>query len=133
MSSTLPDRKSVRSTDSIDLLIGKNLRLIRLSQNFSQEQLSKRVAVTFQQIQKYEKGKNRLSVSRMVQLAAVLDCHPMDFLKGVWDGACEEHRVWQQIMRVTDHRILHAFQAIACPKQQEKVLALVKTLAGAED
>jgi transcriptional regulator with XRE-family HTH domain len=58
--------------NSIDVLVGKRIRLRRLELSISQSQLAEEVGLTFQQIQKYEKGTNRVSCSRLVQIASAL-------------------------------------------------------------
>jgi transcriptional regulator with XRE-family HTH domain len=59
--------------NSIDVLVGKRIRLRRLELSISQSQLAEEVGLTFQQIQKYEKGTNRVSGSRLVQIASALE------------------------------------------------------------
>ncbi|MCX5571455.1 helix-turn-helix domain-containing protein [Kaistia nematophila] len=56
-----------------DVAIGARIRAIRQARGMSQERLGKVLGVTFQQIQKYEKGSNRIGGSRMLQIAAALD------------------------------------------------------------
>lgn len=58
--------------DPIDVHVGKRLRLRRTLLGMSQEQLAAAVGVTFQQIQKYERGSNRVSASRLYDVARVL-------------------------------------------------------------
>lgn len=60
-----------RST-TFDQQIGLRIRQIRKKKKMSQEQLGKEVGVSFQQIQKYENGHNRISAARLVKVAAVL-------------------------------------------------------------
>jgi transcriptional regulator with XRE-family HTH domain len=62
--------------DPIDLYVGRRLRGRRLTMKMSQEQLGKTVGVTFQQIQKYENGKNRISGSRIAKMASALGVEP---------------------------------------------------------
>ncbi|GGB00065.1 hypothetical protein GCM10011491_30390 [Brucella endophytica] len=69
--------------DAIDQAVGVNLRRIRNVRGISQEKLGESVGITFQQIQKYEKGTNRIAASRMVQFAAVLKCGIPDFFAGI--------------------------------------------------
>ncbi len=64
----------------IDQAIGARLRLMRMSRNLSQSELGDAVDVTFQQIQKYEKGTNRVSISTLKLMCKVMDCHPMDII-----------------------------------------------------
>lgn len=57
----------------IDLHVGQRLRQRRLSLDLTQEELGARIDVSFQQIQKYERGTNRISVARLLRLAEALD------------------------------------------------------------
>ncbi|MBE1236579.1 helix-turn-helix transcriptional regulator [Phaeovibrio sulfidiphilus] len=58
--------------DPVDVHVGCRLRLRRTLLNLSQEQLANSVGVTFQQIQKYERGSNRISASRLYDISKVL-------------------------------------------------------------
>jgi len=66
---------------TVDKIIGQNLRAFRLRRKMSQGQVAEAVNVTFQQIQKYEKGTNRISGSRMAQLCQLFKLVPNDFLR----------------------------------------------------
>ena len=63
---------ATRSPRPVDVLVGQNIRIGRLQRGLSQTELGARVGVTFQQIQKYEKGANRVGASRIQQIADVL-------------------------------------------------------------
>jgi transcriptional regulator with XRE-family HTH domain len=67
-------------TSDIDKTIGHRLRAFRPAAKMSQTDLGNILGVTFQQIQKYENGKNRLSGSRLIQAAAALNVVPGDIL-----------------------------------------------------
>lgn len=67
-----------RSPDPIDLHVAARLRMRRMMRGVSQEALAARIGVTFQQIQKYEKGHNRIGASRLFQLATALNA-PVDY------------------------------------------------------
>jgi transcriptional regulator with XRE-family HTH domain len=62
----------VARTSMIDLYLGKRLRIARITKNLSQHDLAKKVGITFQQIQKYEKGLNRISASRLYKFVKIL-------------------------------------------------------------
>jgi transcriptional regulator with XRE-family HTH domain len=66
--------------EAIDRAIGARLRAFRLQRRMSQTDIGKAVGVTFQQIQKYEKGTNRVSSSTMVKLCELLDVKPEQLL-----------------------------------------------------
>lgn len=57
----------------INCKVGQKIREARLLRNLSQEKLSKQLGITYQQLQKYEKGDNRISASRLYHLASILD------------------------------------------------------------
>jgi transcriptional regulator with XRE-family HTH domain len=61
-----------RRTDSTDAEIGKRIRALRLERELSQTELGNLIGVTFQQVQKYEKGMNRVAAGRLQRLAEVL-------------------------------------------------------------
>ena len=58
---------------SVDVYVGQRVRMRRIQLGMSQEKLAKGVGLTFQQVQKYEKGANRMGSSRLVQFANLLD------------------------------------------------------------
>jgi len=60
--------------DPIDIHVGKRIKLRRTMLRISQEQLAGDVGVTFQQVQKYESGHNRVSASRLYDISLVLNC-----------------------------------------------------------
>lgn len=57
----------------VDVIVGKRIRLRRSALSISQTELAERLGLTFQQIQKYERGSNRVSCSRLVELSKALD------------------------------------------------------------
>lgn len=67
-----------RAADDLDRALGNAIRLRRRSLNMTQEQLANACGISFQQVQKYENGANRVSFSRLVQIARALDCRVTD-------------------------------------------------------
>lgn len=61
-------------SDPIDVHVGRRVKLRRTLLRISQEQLAGDIGVTFQQVQKYENGHNRVSASRLYDISRVLDC-----------------------------------------------------------
>jgi transcriptional regulator with XRE-family HTH domain len=66
----------------LDLHVAKRLRSARLQRNISQEIAAEALGVTFQQIQKYEKGTNRISASKLFELAGLYDVPIQWFFEG---------------------------------------------------
>src|ERR687889_563143 len=73
-----PGRPKVETPNPTDVLVGARLRLRRNMLGLSQEKLGKLIGLTFQQVQKYERGANRIGASRLHQLSRVLDV-PVSF------------------------------------------------------
>jgi transcriptional regulator with XRE-family HTH domain len=67
-----------RAADDLDRALGNAIRLRRRSLNLTQEQLATACGISFQQVQKYENGANRVSFSRLVQISRALDCRVTD-------------------------------------------------------
>ncbi|MGE4527439.1 MAG: helix-turn-helix domain-containing protein [Rhodospirillaceae bacterium] len=90
-----PARRTVKNDgpDPIDLHVGARIRSMRCARSMTQEQLAEAAGVTFQQIQKYERGFNRVSASRLVRISYALGCAPAsvfaDLEKDHPDGAAE--------------------------------------------
>jgi len=72
-----------RAATNVDIHIGKRLKSIRRQRDITQSQLGKMVDVSFQQIQKYEKGVNRISVSRLWKFCELLYVSPAYFFEGL--------------------------------------------------
>ena len=69
----------------IDVHVGSRLRMRRMLMGLSQEKLGDSLKVTFQQIQKYEKGSNRISASRLFEISGILDVSLQFFFDGIKD------------------------------------------------
>ncbi len=69
-----------KKPNPIDIHVGSRIRLRRTMLGMSQEKLGESLGITFQQIQKYEKGTNRVSISTLKLMCKVMDCHPMDII-----------------------------------------------------
>jgi transcriptional regulator with XRE-family HTH domain len=81
-----PKKFAPRSASAVDKYIGARMREQRLALSISQEQLGRKLGVSFQQIQKYESGKNRVSAARLfvickalnVSLSSMFEHDPLD-------------------------------------------------------
>jgi transcriptional regulator with XRE-family HTH domain len=76
------------AAQQIDIHIGRRLKRRRSLMGLSQQKLAVSVGLTFQQIQKYEKGVNRISASRLYQLSHILNVSPAYFFDGI--GSVED-------------------------------------------
>src|SRR4051795_11923212 len=73
-----PGRPKMETPNPIDVRVGARLRLRRNMLGLSQEKLGEAIGLTFQQVQKYERGANRIGASRLHELSRVLDV-PVSF------------------------------------------------------
>jgi len=71
---------STKAPDPMDIALGAAVRIRRRTIGLSQEALAEQCGVSFQQIQKYENGANRISFSRLVQIARALKCRVVDLM-----------------------------------------------------
>ena len=63
---------ATRKSGPLDAMVGARIRMLRVNRGMSQTMLAERIGVTFQQVQKYERGANRVGASRLAQIASVL-------------------------------------------------------------
>jgi transcriptional regulator with XRE-family HTH domain len=78
----------------VDVYVGQRVRMRRIEINMSQEFLGEHIGLTFQQIQKYEKGTNRIGASRIQQIGKVLEVPAKFFFEGApggWEGETSSH------------------------------------------
>jgi transcriptional regulator with XRE-family HTH domain len=115
--------------DQIDTEVGARVRARRRELRMSQSKLGDKLGVTFQQVQKYERGANRISASSLVLIAEALHCRPTDLL-GVDDGRPTID--WSKFHDNEANAALEAFAAIDSPRIRRSVLELIRTLSDAE-
>ncbi|SEK35772.1 Helix-turn-helix [Bosea lupini] len=73
----------MKQLDLIDQHVGRQMRVLRQQRGFPLTAIAEHCGVTYQQIQKYESGKNRISASRMQQIAWKLQVRPSFFFDGI--------------------------------------------------
>ena len=78
----MPRKAATKDPQPVDAYVGARIRLRRNLAGMSQTQLGGRIGVTFQQVQKYERGANRVGASRLMQICAVLEVTPAWLFEG---------------------------------------------------
>lgn len=71
------------TTHPIDIAVGRRIAALRMGRGMTQTQLGQAMGVTFQQVQKYESGRNRISASKMYEAAQALDARVSDLFDGI--------------------------------------------------
>ena len=112
----------------IDVHVGRRVRLRRTLLGLNQTQLGEKLEITFQQIQKYERGSNRISASRLYQAARILDV-PVSYL---FDGLDKGAKAWSPddiwLKRET-LELVRAYYRIGDPAARERLLAMTEAMA----
>ncbi|CAN7298297.1 helix-turn-helix transcriptional regulator [Agrobacterium tumefaciens] len=111
-----------------DIQVGANIRQIRVQHKMSQETLAGHLSITFQQVQKYEKGTNRVSASRLVEIARVFGVSMETLFTGVVAAADNPDAALQQMSRET-LSLANDFDKIPDPKIRTSIRGLVKSLS----
>lgn len=128
----------------IDIHVGSRLRLRRNLLGMSQEQLGKASSLTFQQIQKYERGTNRIGASRLFQFARLLSVSVAYFFDDINEdvavatGMAEKGQTKLEQVPEADPELLHrretlelirAYYRITSAKTRRKMFELIKSMA----
>ncbi len=141
-------RTATGDPNPIDVHVGNRVRLRRTLKGLSQEKLGEAIGLTFQQVQKYERGANRIGASRLYDLARVLDVPVSFFFDDIPDevatrspaaqargvGEAEEPLAYETdpMNRRETLELVRAYYGISDPSVRRKVFELAKTLARAE-
>jgi transcriptional regulator with XRE-family HTH domain len=110
----------------VDVHVGQRLRQRRVLAGLSQEKLARMVGITFQQVQKYERGANRIVASRLYQLANVLDVPVSYFFEDMSEQAANDD-IQQQESLVGADALSHDIMA------ERETLELVRTYYSIEN
>lgn len=119
-----------RATSAIDVSLGRRVRARRLEIGMSQERLADLLGVTFQQIQKYEKGVNRIAGSRLWGISKALDMPVAQFFEGDTEGSTEG---FSAILATPEGvELMTLFASIKSRAVRRRVVHLVRVLADGE-
>jgi transcriptional regulator with XRE-family HTH domain len=135
-----------RQPNPIDIHVGGRVRMRRILMGMSQEKLGEEIGLTFQQIQKYEKGSNRISASRLYQISRILNVPVQYFFEDVPDSARNQtnsgngdrergatREIIDFISSAEGLQMNKAFAEIGDPVVRRKLVELLKTLAEKPD
>jgi transcriptional regulator with XRE-family HTH domain len=123
-------KQNQRSVGKADTELGKRIRLRRVEQHISQSELADKLGVSFQQVQKYEKGVNRVGASRLQQIATALDVPVTYFFDG--DGKQREVESLLFIDSSFSLRLLRAYSKMKDQDVQRQFVSLIESIAANE-
>jgi len=147
-----------KQPSSIDAHVGSRVRLRRMLIGMSQEKLGELLGLTFQQVQKYEKGANRIGASRLFDISQILGVPVSYFFDDVSDEIASQHRaqtgrgvvgnglgnghykdlesgphMMEFVSSAEGFQLIRAYTKITDPRVRKRVLDLVKSLTGDEE
>ena len=133
----MDDQTDDRSPNPVDVHVGERIRRRRRALGISQDRLADQLGLTFQQVQKYERGANRVSASKLYQIARALQASIPYFFEGLPDpvqtaGVAEDDRTpfVHDLPLTPEERDLTAMLSrIESKRVRRRLLELVRTLA----
>lgn len=133
--------KEDRGPNPVDLHVGARVRMRRKFLGMSQEALAEAIDLTFQQVQKYERGSNRISASKLYEIAKALKAPVTYFFEGYGENEAvegfseseSEQFVHGFLMTTEGIELAEAFPRIKNAKHRRRILELVRALADDDD
>ncbi len=130
-------KPKTKRPNPIDVHVGSRLRMRRMMLGMSQVKLGEAFGVTFQQVQKYEKGVNRMGSSRLQQAANILGVTVPFFFEGATggtykpDGSAPSPAYVNEFVSSEDGlRLIKAFARLPRPALRQRIVAVVREIAG---
>jgi transcriptional regulator with XRE-family HTH domain len=125
---------TTKSPNPVDVHVGKRIRMRRMMLNRTQTTLARTCGITFQQIQKYEKGTNRVSASRLQQFSKLLDVPVSFFFDGLASNGAKQKNapedLAQQLLSTRDGiELTKAFISIDDRSMRRSIVAIVEEIA----
>ena len=120
---------AMRKSGPLDKMMGARIRMLRVNRGMSQAMLAGRIGVTFQQVQEYERGTNRVGVSRLSQIASVLGVSIGELFES---SRTESPRLNSPIPLLAEPgalRVLKAYARTPSPRVRSCIAKLVESIA----
>jgi transcriptional regulator with XRE-family HTH domain len=120
---------STRMPDPLDAMVGAKIRIFRIHRRISQTDLAEQIGVTFQQVQKYEKGTNRVGASRLSRIAAVLGISVGELFEPSGGKSDDEMSPFRLLAEPGALRVLKAYTRTTDPHLRRVIAELVEGIA----
>jgi transcriptional regulator with XRE-family HTH domain len=122
-----------RAANAVDQRLGQRVRTRRLEIGMSQERLAELLGVTFQQVQKYEKGVNRIAASRLFDISRALDMSVSQFFDGLSNARAkgvsgDSSAIGEALATAEGVELIQLFASIKNQKVRRRVVELVRSL-----
>lgn len=120
--------------NDIELHIGKQIKMMRMSRKISQKELAKQMGITYQQVQKYENGLNRISVSRLWQVCNIFGVTPDFLYENILEGDDNRQKLGNlipnKVATSQDIKMMLAFKQIEDSANRALMIKMCKAMAG---
>jgi transcriptional regulator with XRE-family HTH domain len=120
---------ATRKSGPLDAMVGARIRMLRVNRGVSQTVLAERIGVTFQQVQKYERGANRVGASRLAQIASVLDVSVGEFFESSRAGPPGLNSPVHLLAEPDARRVLEDYARTPSPRVRSCIAKLVESIA----
>jgi len=118
-----------KTPDPLDVMVGAKIRIFRTHRGMSQSDLAGKIGVAFQQVQKYEKGINRVGASRLSRIAAVLGISIGELFESSEDKSAGSKSPFRLLAERDALRVLTAFSRTSDPRVRRAIAQLVESVA----
>jgi transcriptional regulator with XRE-family HTH domain len=118
-----------RKPDPLDAMVGAKIRVLRVSRGLSQSDMADEIGVTFQQVQKYEKGVNRVGASRLSQIANVLGISVGELFEPSRQRPGDSQSPLKLLVEPGAVRVLKAYVQTTDPRLRRAIVNLIEGIA----
>jgi transcriptional regulator with XRE-family HTH domain len=118
-----------RTNEPVDCLVGRNVRIFRKAKGFSQSALGDAIGVSFQQVQKYESGTNRIGSSRLASIAKILGVPIERFFKGAQQADVDTDPLSDALASPYALELLQAFAKVGDERIRQSLVSLIENIA----
>jgi transcriptional regulator with XRE-family HTH domain len=123
---------STKTPDPLDVMVGAKIRIFRIHRGVSQTDLAEQIGVTFQQVQKYETGMNRVGAGRLSRIAAVLGVSIGELFESPGDKLADSTSPFQLLAEPGALRLLKSYVRTSSPYVRRAVVELAEATAHQE-
>lgn len=129
---TSPPRGRKKGPDPRDIEVGRRVRALRLERNMSQTALADRLGLTFQQVQKYEKGVNRIGAGRLQNISEIFQVSITDLFSAAPANQHREQSLYELVDSAAALRLLRAYTRLPNSKLKQALVQMAVAMASGE-
>jgi transcriptional regulator with XRE-family HTH domain len=123
---------SIKTPEPTDIEVGRRMRVLRLKKGMSQEKLGDALGLTFQQVQKYEKGTNRMGAGRLQRIAEIFGVPIWTLFGAQAPAKTPSESLFEFVDSAAAMRLLRAYSQIVNPKLKQALVTFAEEAAAIE-